>query len=189
MVDASPKRRSDGESKVKPALWAAKFWARVDKSGTCWNWIGSKNPKGYGVVRKNGRMRTTHRISYEMFKGQITHGLFVCHSCDNPACVNPDHLWLGTNSDNIRDAVRKGRHVRPPHPGPPSHCSRGHEFTPSNTYMTSGHRSCVACRRMREKGLLPTKSAGHSVTAVTRRGSSLRDCAASASNHMRTAGE
>lgn len=79
-----------------------------DTNGGCWLWARSTVPGGYGKLR---RVRS-HRASYEAFKGPIPDGLFVCHKCDVPACVNPDHLFLGTSRDNIDDMVAKGRQCR-----------------------------------------------------------------------------
>jgi hypothetical protein len=89
------------------------FWERVDKSGDCWLWTGSKNKSGYGSVLAFGRTMTTHRVSWALTYGDIPDGLFVCHHCDNPPCVNPDHLFLGTHQDNMDDAMSKGRMVFP----------------------------------------------------------------------------
>lgn len=75
----------------------------------CWEWQACTNNIGYGFIRDSGKMRTAHRVSYELFKGLIPAGKIVCHTCDNPKCVNPDHLWIGTNKDNYDDMVRKGR--------------------------------------------------------------------------------
>lgn len=83
----------------------------VDKTG-CWLWTACLNGAGYGRIRVNRKTLKAHRVSYELHKGPIPDGLFVCHSCDVPSCVNPDHLWLGTSQDNVDDCVRKGRQTR-----------------------------------------------------------------------------
>jgi len=75
----------------------------------CWEWIGSKNPKGYGCFRVRGTLKPAHRVAYDLFVGIIPEGLRVLHKCDNRACVNPKHLWLGTNQDNTNDMISKGR--------------------------------------------------------------------------------
>jgi hypothetical protein len=76
----------------------------------CWHFCGTRNQGGYGRLTVGGRMQVVHRLSYELFVGPIADGLFVLHSCDNPSCINPAHLSLGTRSDNARDCFRKGRH-------------------------------------------------------------------------------
>jgi hypothetical protein len=78
------------------------------KSG-CWNWIGSKYPTGYGRFSYKKHKGYAHRMSYIVFKGKIKKNFCVCHACDNKACINPDHLWLGTQKDNIIDCINKGR--------------------------------------------------------------------------------
>lgn len=78
----------------------------------CWSWARGRDKDGYGVVRLKGRRRVkAHRLSYEMHKGSAA-GLMVCHSCDNPSCVNPDHLFVGSAQDNKDDSVRKDRHIK-----------------------------------------------------------------------------
>jgi hypothetical protein len=88
-----------------------RFWEKVDvsfKTG-CWEWTGFRGRTGYGRVRFNGRTQSAHRVSYELTWGPIPVGLSVLHSCDNRACVRPDHLSLGTQGDNMRDMFAKGR--------------------------------------------------------------------------------
>jgi len=75
----------------------------------CWEWIAALDTYGYGQCRFNGKLYKAHRLFYSLFKGPISKGLFVCHSCDNKKCVNPDHLWLGTVQDNSDDMKNKGR--------------------------------------------------------------------------------
>src|SRR5260370_21245414 len=75
----------------------------------CWVYTGHLNSKGYGQIKYNDKLELVHRISYRIMKGRIPKGLFVLHKCDNPPCFNPDHLFVGTQLDNIRDMISKGR--------------------------------------------------------------------------------
>lgn len=86
-----------------------KFWDKVDKSGNCWLWMGYRRYDGYGQFRFEGQMRGTHRLVWREANGDIPKGMQVCHTCDNPPCVNLKHLWLGTCRDNQLDARSKGR--------------------------------------------------------------------------------
>lgn len=120
----------------------ARFWSKVDKNGPvprhmpelgpCWVWCAAKDKHGYGRInigkRPNGTSITvlSHRLSYTIAHGPVPrrsghHGTCVCHKCDNPSCVNPDHMFLGTMSDNMRDKVEKGRHARGTTSGPKKH--------------------------------------------------------------------
>lgn len=91
------------------------FWRKVSKLGSdeCWLWTGCVGKKGYGQFGVNGNMDGAHRVSWQIHYGGIPSGLCVCHSCDNPPCVNPAHLWLGTTLDNILDKEIKGRGNQP----------------------------------------------------------------------------
>ncbi len=85
------------------------FWRHVDKGPDCWEWQGALNEWGYGITRSDNRTQLAHRVAWEAANGTIPDGLLVCHHCDNPKCVNAQHLFLGTDKDNTQDMVRKGR--------------------------------------------------------------------------------
>jgi len=75
----------------------------------CWNWIGAKARHGYGASIYKGKLIPAHRLSYMIFKGEINDSKYVCHTCDNAKCINPDHLWLGTQKENMHDMIKKNR--------------------------------------------------------------------------------
>lgn len=106
---------------------AERFWKRVDRverPDACWLWKGTKTRLGYGQIGADAQpgiyrpaVLYAHRVAWELANGPIPTGLFVCHRCDTPGCVRPDHLFLGTQTDNMRDAAKKGRirnHLSPP---------------------------------------------------------------------------
>jgi hypothetical protein len=93
---------------------AERFWSKVQKrDGGCWEWQAFRNADGYGRFGIAGGARPAHRIAYANEVGAIPKGMQVLHACDNPACVNPEHLWLGTHNENMADRTRKGRQAHP----------------------------------------------------------------------------
>lgn len=86
-----------------------RFESKIDKTNDCWLWTAGGQPIGYGIFWANGRNNYAHHVSYRIYKGEIPKGIWVLHTCDNKACVNPDHLYLGTHSDNTKDAVERKR--------------------------------------------------------------------------------
>lgn len=86
-----------------------KFNLCVERTDNCWLWISGLDAHGYGRICHKGVDRKAHRLSYEIHKGEIPKGMGVLHRCDTPACVNPDHLFVGTQKDNTADMIRKGR--------------------------------------------------------------------------------
>lgn len=90
----------------------SRFWDKVDKSGgpnACWLWMGGRNYDGYGIAFAGHGAMGAHRLAYIIENGGVPAGLLVCHTCDNPSCVNPAHLWAGTQQQNLKDSVDKGR--------------------------------------------------------------------------------
>lgn len=85
---------------------------RVNESTGCWEWVAAKDSNGYGRIWFDGTIGAAHRVSYELDNGPIPDGLLACHRCDNPACINPAHLFLGTHADNLSDMDAKGRRAR-----------------------------------------------------------------------------
>lgn len=138
-------------NEIAHPLIIARLMRRVVKmSDGCWNWTGprSKKGKGYGWASYKGKAEHVMRVMYRAAKGngQIPMGKEICHTCDNTACINPDHLYAGTRADNVRDMQVRGRgnHQKK------IACIHGHPFTSVNTYITKlGHRHCKTCQLIR----------------------------------------
>lgn len=109
------------------------FWARVDRTGECWLFLGATTRNGYGTLSWNGRLVYAHRLAWTLTNGPIPEGLRVLHSCDNPPCVR--HLFLGTAADNSRDMVAKGRMAQQRDPTKIARGSRHGRYTkPDRTH-------------------------------------------------------
>lgn len=130
---------------------AERFWSRVraGKPDECWLWVGRLDHYGYGRIgtKEYGPDTKAHRLAWMLHADEpVPPGMVVCHSCDNPACVNPAHLWLGTQGQNMADKVAKGR-ARGPYSGE-THCRNGHPFQPYPTTRNGKQRRyCPVCRK------------------------------------------
>lgn len=127
-----------------------RFWARVKKSDGCWEWTGGVDTPGYGMLRIPGP-RTSHkkvrasRYSWELHNGPIPEGMCILHKCDNPACVNPDHLWIGTQSENMLDMHSKKRQLM----SRKNTCKNGHPLEGENLFSYGPDNRWRGCRKCR----------------------------------------
>lgn len=133
----------------------------------CWLWLGAKDRKGYGRLASLGMVDAStiyvHRLSFSLYCGEIPPGMMICHTCDVPACCNPDHLFIGTNGDNVRDSVRKRRHVN----SKKTHCHNGHPYDEQNTHFRGVRRWRICATCQRRNGLASYYRRKTAIAAVT----------------------
>jgi hypothetical protein len=112
----------------------------------CLEFTGCVNEKGYGLFSVKNRSRLAHRVSWSLLRGDIPAGMALLHSCDNPRCVNIDHLSIGTRAENNADMIRKGRMRAGEHQRARTKCAKGHPYDSANTAVDdNGYRRCRAC--------------------------------------------
>jgi hypothetical protein len=131
-----------------------RFWSKVNIKGSeeCWDWIRAVGADGYGVCGFEGKIFRAHRLAFKLSNNLNPDKLHVLHKCDNRICCNPNHLFLGTNLENVRDKMNKGRHNNQKK----THCKNGHEFNEVNTYIVRKknnrqERLCKSCKKERVK--------------------------------------
>ena len=122
-----------------------RFWSKVEKTDTCWLWRGT-HIKGYGMFRIDNRRQRATRVSLRLAGIVVPKGLIVCHHCDTPACVRPDHLYIGTQMQNIADRERRGHNYH----SNLTECPHGHPYDEANTWHHNGSRRCRTCHRIQE---------------------------------------
>jgi hypothetical protein len=130
----------------------------------CWLWTMGREGGGYGVVSSGGKRQKAHRLAWEIVNGPAPDGLFVCHRCDLPACINPDHLFVGSHAENMQDMLSKGRGKH----ASKTHCPKGHPYSGDNLAVYRGrHRNCRTCindrsraRYARTRAALPPDDGG-----------------------------
>lgn len=124
-----------------------RFWAKVEKRASCWTWTGATKQGGYGKVTLRQTQWLASRLSWVIHHGSIPDGMDICHHCDNPTCVNPKHLFLGTRRDNMQDAKRKGRIKWPISVGSENGRAYLHEMTVRRILLLRG---AVSARKVAE---------------------------------------
>lgn len=134
-----------------------RFWSKVEKTDSCWNWKANTVRGNYGRFKYNKKEEMAHRLSYENSKGVIPQGLVLDHLCKNPKCVNPSHLEAVTQRENVlRGNTLPAKNILK------THCPEGHEFTPENTYISKGKygnsRNCRTCHNLQQQEYMERKN-------------------------------
>jgi hypothetical protein len=127
---------------------------RRDLRTGCWLWTAAHDRDGYGSIYVDGKKEQAHRVAYALFVGPVPEGDWVLHRCDTPACVNPDHLYLGTNKQNVADRENRGRGgVLARFQASKTHCPQDHPYTEENTYHNpaNGGRVCRTCNNQAQR--------------------------------------
>lgn len=135
----------------------------------CWGWKLKPTSFGYGTLQGQNEdgshySKAAHRLSWEIHFGEIQTGLYVCHTCDNPPCSNPNHLFLGTAEDNMRDKEAKGRGKYPRRDQ--THCKSGHPLSGDNVIIWNGHRICRECRRIYDREIYRLEQESKGITVA-----------------------
>ena len=127
-------------------------YAMPEPNSGCWLWLGSWDPRKYGQLRVGKKLRAASHVSLELAGTPVPMGMFACHRCDTPPCVNPAHLFIGTQRDNIADSLRKGRMKAPPLAKPGQgrklRCPRGHDYADAYLVKGKGWQQCRECKRL-----------------------------------------
>lgn len=133
-----------------------RFLAKTKRVGACLEWTGYRDLAGYGNFSIAGKTFYSHRAAWALFRGKTPEGASVLHKCDNRACVDLEHLYLGDQKQNVKDATDRGR-SRQYKLKTRTHCPVGHEFSPENTYLFGGGRYCKSCRSAYSRAYYPTR--------------------------------
>lgn len=142
---------------IKPTTLESIF-KRSKKMGSCWEWQGRRHPQGYGIVSHKDIQQGAHRVVWKLLNGDITSDQHVCHKCDNPPCVNPEHLFLGNHQMNMQDMAKKKRHNM----ARMTHCKLGHPLSGENLKMRGGKRRCRICFNVWRRNFTKRKKANES---------------------------
>ncbi len=143
-----------------------RFFKKVHKTDSCWLWTAYKQKppcQPYGCFRYKDKIEQAHRVSFMLFRGEIPNGLFVLHNCHKPSCVNPDHLRLGTQLENMSESASLGRNVNQKK----THCPLGHPLSGENLYFNSQKRRvCISCRRRKDLEYLAKNRKARNISAM-----------------------